>query len=378
MSESQQTNNAPIELRVSIQEALGLVQANGSNRTYLLSGTPGIGKTERIKQMAHSMGYNVSILDAASMDLGELAMPYFSEVKNEEASETVKVTKFAPNARLMIHSTKPVVIFIDELGKANPIVMNMLLPILQEHRVGDFNLPEGSIVVAATNLASDGLGDRIPPHAYNRMTELLVRGPTADEWIKWAVGAGMPAGLIATIKQNPSLLQEYWMPNAESNKYIFNPRTGQTRNFSSARSLAGIAHEVRAFEQGAISTAVFNASLVGAVGRSAADTISAYLSFGSKLPSMEEVVENPNRALEKALNCIAGQHLMVAGLAMRVDKTTVDPVCQFVKTIRENNMQEASILFARLVSQRQDSGMVGVKESKEMRSMFVALATDLA
>ena len=367
-----QTATIEVQPRIAIQDALNLVRANGHNRTYLLAGTPGIGKTQRIIEMARQMGYLYSILDAASMDIGELAMPYFEDV------DGIKVTKFGPNARLMTHLKRPVVIFVDELGKANPIVMNALLPLLLEHRIGDFTLPDGSIVVAATNLATDGLGDRIPGHAYNRVTELLVRGPTADEWIKWAVSVNLPAGLIAAVKQTPSFLQEYWQgESAERNAYIFNPTRGQIRNFTSARSLAGVAHEVALYSEGQIDSTVFRVALTGALGRPAADTMISYLEFGSRLPSLEEVVANPTMALNKAMQCMSGQHLMVANLAMRVNKTMAAAVGDFVGMIRENNMQEASVLFARMVTQRQDSGITGVKETPQVRKLFLSLAQDI-
>jgi hypothetical protein len=73
----------------------------------------------------------------------------------------------------------------------------MLLPVILERRLGDVPLPEGSIVFATTNLSTDGVGDNIPPHAYNRMTVCDFANPSVDDWITWGSNNGVVPEVLA-------------------------------------------------------------------------------------------------------------------------------------------------------------------------------------
>jgi len=117
---------------VSLKEfALGIGTV-GKDVTVIGQGEPGIGKSAMLKVLqATYPDYEVAYIDCTLLDLGDFALPYTETINDK------RVTKFAPNARFKMHTGKPVIVMLDEIGKAMKSVKNVLLTLMLEHRIGD-------------------------------------------------------------------------------------------------------------------------------------------------------------------------------------------------------------------------------------------------
>ena len=217
--------------RISLAQAAKAILANPKLR-YYLEGEPGIGKsslTETIKAVLNKTHERVYI-DMASLDLGDLAMPWIDKETN--------TTRYAPNARFKLHTGKPVVINLDEFSKGAAPVQNMIHPMLEKNnpRLGDLFIDDQSIVFLTGNLSTDGVGDRIKAHTANRVVRVKIRKPNAEEWLAWAVNNDIDPIVMAFVHQYPHVLASYLDDGQDSNPYIFNPRKVQDA-FASPRSL---------------------------------------------------------------------------------------------------------------------------------------------
>ena len=273
-------------LSITLNQAATLVASVGHNTTVLLRGQPGIGKSSMLRTLAAQFpDYDPCYIDVANLDLGDLGMPVID--KSEY------VTNYAPSARFKLGktSTKPKLVMLDELGKGPRPVLNMLLPVILEHRLGDVELPVGSIVFATTNLDTDGVGDNIPAHAYNRMTVVRVANPTVDEWLQWAANANIAPEVMAFAKEYPQVFDCYVdLDEKDNNPYIFNPRSGQTKSFCSPRSLEKASNLVKA--RAALGDALLPA-LAGTVGESAARDMEAMIHLADRTPRFDAVIKDP-------------------------------------------------------------------------------------
>jgi hypothetical protein len=318
---------------INFSQATNAIKHVGAFNTILLQGQPGVGKSAILSQLAREMpDYFPAYIDCTNLDLGDVAMPVIDRDQ--------MVTHYAPNARFGIGrgQNKPVLLMLDELGKAAKPVLNMLLPIILERRLGDVPLPTGSIVFATTNLATDGVGDNIPAHAYNRMTVVDFANPTCDEWLAWASSNGVVPEVLAFAKQFPIIFDRYDQLEADDkNPYIFNPLNGQTRAFCSPRSLTKASNLIAARSELGDSLLSF---LIGTVGESAARDMEAMVHLADQIPTYDAVVANPSKA--KLPTGVGGYFLMAFMLAGRVKKETLDPVLEYVD--RWTNF-EASTLF---------------------------------
>jgi hypothetical protein len=195
---------------VSLRDFAMAIHTVGRDVTIIGQGEPGIGKSAMLKFVGEmNPDMQTAYIDCTLLDLGDFALPFTETVENKltdvnKSGTVTKVTKFAPNARFMLHTDKPVIIMLDEIGKAMKSVKNVLLTLMLEHRIGDSYLPDGSIVFGTTNLASDNVGDMLEAHARNRVAFVTVAKPDADEWIEnYAIPHGIEPTVIAWVKQFP-------------------------------------------------------------------------------------------------------------------------------------------------------------------------------
>lgn len=275
-----------MNLSITLSQAATLIANVGHNTTVLLRGQPGIGKSSLLRTLETQFpDYDPCYIDVANLDLGDLGMPVID--KDEY------VTAYAPSARFGLgrSNTKPKLIMLDELGKGPRPVLNMLLPVILERRLGDVELPAGSIVFATTNLDTDGVGDNIPAHAYNRMTVVRVSNPTPDEWLQWASTTDVAPEVMAFAKEYPQVFDCYAdLDEKDNNPYIFNPRNGQTRAFCSPRSLEKASNLIKA--RTALGDALLPA-LAGTLGESGARDMEAMVHLADRTPRFDEVIRKP-------------------------------------------------------------------------------------
>ena len=101
---------------LSLNEFANAIATVGSEVTIIGAGEPGIGKSSMLKAVSSKFpDYEVAYIDCTLLDLGDFALPYTETVENELTSVN-KVTKFAPNARFKMHTGKPVIVMLDEIG----------------------------------------------------------------------------------------------------------------------------------------------------------------------------------------------------------------------------------------------------------------------
>jgi hypothetical protein len=313
-----------------------------------MRGQPGIGKSAILNLLSSELpDYLPCYIDVANLDLGDLGMPVIDR-------ETM-VTNYAPNARFGIgrDQHRPVLLMLDELGKASRPVLNMLLPTILEHRIGDVNLPTGSIVFATTNLDTDGVGDNIPAHAYNRMTELVIANPTCDEWLEWASDNDITPEVMAFAKQNPEVFDCYTDLDIKTkNPYIFDPRNGNTRTFCSPRSLAKCSNIIK--QRDVLGDATLPA-LSGTIGAPAAQLMNALVHLADQLPLFETIVKEPLKTKVPDVDSAGALFILSFMLAGRVSEANLDAVMQYSERIP--SFEAHALFITTLASNKAKVGM---------------------
>lgn len=335
-------------MKVTLSQAATLIRNVGTSNTLLLRGQPGIGKSSILHDLERELpDYQVCYIDVANLDLGDLGMPVI-----DRESMT---TSYAPNVRFGVGrgSNKPVVLMLDELGKASRPVLNMLLPVILEHRIGDVPLPTGSIVFGTTNLDTDGVGDNIPAHAFNRMTVVTVANPTPDEWLQWAANNDVSPEIMAFAKQFPQVFDCYTdLDKKDKNPYIFNPMTGNIRAFCSPRSLAKASNLVA--QRDVLGSALLPA-LAGTVGEAAARDMEALVHLADQLPLFDSIVQEPRKT--KVPSSIGALFILAFMLSARVTPETLDPVMDYADRIEGQSFEAYALFITALASNRSKVGM---------------------
>lgn len=335
--------SANTSMRLNHAQAAKVIKHQGATNTFLLRGRPGIGKSALLNEVASQLDYKPVMLDCALLEPGDLAVPNLNH-------ETGTVSYYV-NENLGFGGDTPVVVCLDEFGKANPAVMTALLPLVYERRVFGRRLPEGSIVFATSNLDTDGVGDRIEAHAYDRMTVVELGGPLAEEWQKWAVGQGIAGEILTFAHTVGQIFDDYRDANTDGNPYIFNPKVGQVTKFVTPRGLELASPTVAAFKSGAYDADTALAVLAGQLGPAGATTLHQLLILGADVPSPNEVLADPSKTIAWLNNPdtpLNAQFILATSLvSAATSDTAMDTFCGVLDA---GPQREALLLFVTLAS----------------------------
>jgi hypothetical protein len=192
-------------------------------------------------------------------------------------------------------------VFLDELAKAKQYIKDVLAPIVYERAVGNYEMAEGSVVFAGTNLAVEGLGDSIQAHLRNRLVFLTMRKPSQPEWYSWGIENAIDPILLACTNENPQWFDSFLdyqdggkfagRDQSKENDVIFNPLLSQ-QAYITPRSLHSASDIIK--EREFMDTDTLQGLLEGTVGRAGAEVMGAFIRFGDETPAFSKIVSSPS------------------------------------------------------------------------------------
>lgn len=345
---------------LSFTQVLNLIAAVGDKRTVIVEGENGIGKTALFHALKKHPKFAdhiaVDPVDCTQLSDGSVWMPDLDRengVSRELPNERFGVSKVN---QLGVNGAKPIIVFLDEIAKSPQFIKNVLAPIIYERRVGNYHMPEGSVVFCATNLAVEGLGDSIQAHLRNRLVFVKMRKPTAGEWVQWAIDKGVNASVIAFVNSYAQVMDSFLdyekggkhegKQQDKDNGYIFNPRS-MALAYATPRSLVA-AGDVLDAGDGVLDDETLEAALVGTVGATTAESLSSFVRFGRDICSLERVLKDP--ATAPLSDNPTAQLVQVFQFVSRVDtREDAEKVVEYVWRMRA----EMQSIFCNSVAQSQ-------------------------
>lgn len=185
--------NLPVS--VSQQELLDVLLNISPARPVYIWGAPGIGKSALVEKFADEVGMPcVSLLGSQLAPEDIIGIPQIQD----------GVSAFLPPR--MIARKDPYILFLDELNACSQEVQKAFYSLIYERRVGEYHLPEGSIVIGAGNRSSDNAIVKTMSSALlNRMFHVQLK-PNVHEWLAWAYQADLHPYITGYISQRPDHL----------------------------------------------------------------------------------------------------------------------------------------------------------------------------
>ena len=283
------TNQAQQMYALNLEQSAQLIEAIGHMRTVLMQGDIGTGKSSTLGELSARMPKHHAVyFDCTTKDLGDMMIPSLQSI---EADGCVRMI---PNEELGVHLSEPVILMIDEFGKANPSVKNAMLRLMLERKIGSFELHPDSIVFATTNKGSEGVGDMLPPHARNRMTVIQVRKTDHMDWIEWGINNDIDHTLLGWVKDNPQLMASFEdVKDPDENPYIFHPQQ-QRLSFVTPRSLHAASDILKQRE--AFDDQTLTSLLMGTIGDRGAMDLMSFVKLADQLPSLQSIKDTPKDA----------------------------------------------------------------------------------
>jgi MoxR-like ATPase len=128
-------------------------------------------------------------------------------------------TRFHPPA--MIACEEPYVLFCDELNGATHDIQKAFYSLIHEHRIGEYRLPAGSVVIGAGNRSQDSAIVRPMSSALiNRMIHVSLRADYRS-WMQWAKQRSIHPLVLSYLQTHPDHLVS---PPPKSEEPFSSPR----------------------------------------------------------------------------------------------------------------------------------------------------------
>ena len=283
-------NTAQNMYNLDLYETEGLLAELGQDITFLITGDMGQGKSSLLDMLSERFPEHVPVyFDATNKDLGDMALPDLNSANDG-------YVRFVPNEEMGLHLNKPVIVMVDEYGKANPSVKNALNLFMYERKMGGYKLHPDSIVFATTNKSGEGVGDILQPHQYNRITEITLRKLSHMDWIEWGISNGIDHLLLAWVKDNPQLFYPWEnVKDPDENEFIFHPKAVGRKHFFTPRSGEKASRILQ--KRAHLSDVQLTAALIGTIGQRGAKDLMAFIRLADKLPTLQSIKDDPKNAL---------------------------------------------------------------------------------
>jgi MoxR-like ATPase len=274
----------------------------GARQPVFIWGSPGVGKSAVVRQLARASKVPLQDVRALLLDPVDLrGLPFLgSDGRSKWATP-----EFLPQDGSGI-------LFLDELNAAPAMVQASCYQLVLDRKLGEYTLPEGWAIIAAGNLESDrAVTTRMPTPLRNRFVHLEF-DVDVQEWCEWAIQAGIRPEVIAFLRFRPDLLFAFdrdaaAFPSPRSWEFV-----SRILNSLDSHSNAVIEHEV----------------IAGAVGTGAATEFSGFLRMFRELPNIDAILLNP---LQEAVpDNAAAQYAVATALARCACDTNFDRICLYL------------------------------------------------
>lgn len=184
-----------LKFTVTQSELSDLLLNISPTRPVFIWGAPGIGKSALVQKFADDVGLEcVSLLGSQLAPEDIIGIP---QIKGE-------TSQFMPPK--MIARKEPYVLFLDELNACSQEVQKAFYSLIHEKRIGEYHLPNGSVVIGAGNRSQDGaIVKTMSTALINRMFHVqLVADP--KQWLNWAYENSLHPWVIDYITERPDHL----------------------------------------------------------------------------------------------------------------------------------------------------------------------------
>lgn len=185
-------------ININVKELKNLLDSTPHTHNIMLSGRHGIGKSKIITDHFSAKGQKVVTLFLGQMsDPGDLiGLPN----KDEKTGKTVFMPPY-----WFPTDDQPVVLFLDELNRARPEILQTIMDLALNRKLAGRELPAGSRIVSAVNDGEEYQLTDLDPALVSRFNIYNFR-PTVGEWVLWASNVGIDKRVIIFIKGNNRML----------------------------------------------------------------------------------------------------------------------------------------------------------------------------
>lgn len=313
-------------------------------RPIFISGPPGIGKSDIVAEVARMQNRPLIDIRLPLMEATDIrGLPHLREVTIRDAEGNVvrneqgvplteKVFKWSNPSDLPTDPNSRALVFFDEMSAAPPSVQAATYQIILNRRIGDYQLPEDVVIVAAGNRVKDkGVAYNMPTPLANRFIHATLN-VDFDDWQEWAMKNRVHKDVVGYLTFQPNDL------------FDFDPRR-ESYAFATPRSWSFVSELL--YERNAdgdlvdttLSADILGDLVKGTVGEGPAIKFMTYRKQAANLPRARDILEG------KVTKLAVKQIDIVYALTTALVYELTDDVNRAVKEEKAGNKNSHDIVY---------------------------------
>ncbi len=276
-----------------------------ANRPVLIVGPPGCGKSDIVGQVAKKLKADFILMHPVVSDPTDVkGMPF---VINGRA-----VWLPFGDLELMMNAKKLLIVFLDDLGQAPPMVQAAFMQLLLAREVNGQKISDHVVFIAATNDKNHmaGVAGILEP-VKSRFGTIAFLEVDALDWIDWAIRHNVTHQMIQFIRHRPELLSKF-------------EATADIRNTPSPRTVT-FAAEALTYE---MPKDLERLAIQGSVGEKFAIELYGYLRVYRDLPDFDTAIEHPRKV--KMPETAMGNYAFAGMLGYYANDSNIKPIMKLV------------------------------------------------
>jgi hypothetical protein len=297
------------ELKMEIKMCL----EDRNQARMLIWGAPGIGKTAILMNVLEEMkkdfpDYRLIVKTLSNETPDNFTLPKYVEIDGQDFATDVpktwlpvyKPTGNPAEDKKLSDACGNGLLFVDELSRATPQVLNVVLPLVNEGIFNGYKLGDGWTIICASNRSEDEASGQstIGNALANRFVQFHYE-PTVHTWRKWADKQGFISPLLLQWLSMPESEEMsggkfYYMdPNDDSGRLADTTLMCTPRSWTNAmKRLARYHHTgtIEGFKIFDIPDRIIRRALNGAIPAQAVDAFMAFLAVIEKIGNFDQAV----------------------------------------------------------------------------------------
>jgi len=185
-------------IKIDVSELIEILEITPSEHNIMLVGKHGIGKSRIITDYFEKKKKKVITFFLGQMsDPGDLIGLMYKD-------EKTGISQFLPPYWWPIDN-KPIVLFLDELNRARPEILQSVMDLTLNKTLAGKKLPTGSVIISAVNEGEEYQLTDLDPALVSRFN-IYEFAPSIEEWLLWAEKTGIDKRIINFIQKNKLFL----------------------------------------------------------------------------------------------------------------------------------------------------------------------------
>lgn len=288
------------------EASLYIKEITTKDQPTFLWGPPGIGKSSIV---ADSLADDEELVDLRLSYIDPVDLHGLPVVRDDKVN-------FLPMGFLPTEGKG--ILFLDEIINAPRAVQSAALQLCLDRRIGEYVLPDGFKIVAASNRLEDRAGGNPLISSLGARFTHFDMMPHVDDWTSWALDAkkgNILVEIVGFLRFKNDMLQNF-DPN---HRVSPNPRAWEF--------VSGVLKKKN------LPSKLQSAAIVGTVGAGAAGELAAYMKVCNNLPDIDQLIFSPESGIVPTDPCTL--YALTGSLANKTDMKNIKQVITYLERLSE-------------------------------------------